>query len=129
MLRCLIVEDNPINWMILERLAAQQGMAVSVCHNGVEALEHCRLTGFPDLVLLDGIMPEMDGITFLKFLRDMPGGAQPYVVFCSSSLDRADVTIALDLGAECHFPKPVTRDQIVYAMHQAAQRRTRQPAW
>lgn len=123
MMQCLIVEDNPLNWMIMQRQANTLGMQVSICTNGVEALNYCRQNRLPELILLDGYMPEMDGVSFLRQLRRLPNGREPYVVFCSSSLELQDVSKALDEGAECHFPKPISRDQITYAKKQAENRK------
>lgn len=123
MVHCLIVEDNPLNWMIMQNQATKLGLKVTVCINGKEALEHCNANPMPELILLDGYMPEMDGVEFIGHLRNMPHGDYPYIVFCSSSLDWIDVTKALDLGAHCHFPKPISRDQIVYALKQIEDRK------
>lgn len=125
MTTCLIVEDNPLNWMIMEKHAAKLGLDVAVCNNGREALEYCQSKRLPELVLLDGSMPEMDGISFLKHMRGLPEGAAPYVVFCSSSLEHEEVREALAAGAECHFPKPISRDQILYALKQIELRSTK----
>ena len=123
MLNCLIVEDNPINWMVMKKQTARLGLNVHIRTNGAEALEYCKTNPMPELILLDGSMPIMDGIDFLKYLRELPRGNVPYIVFCSSSLDRADISKALDIGAECHFPKPISSDQIIYAVKQAEARR------
>ena len=123
MTTCLIVEDNPLNWRILESQAQRLGLKVTVCTNGLEAVAHCEKYPLPQLVLLDGTMPEMDGVAFLRHMRGLPGGHEPYVVFCSSSFDREEVGMALNAGAECHFPKPISRDQIVYAIKQVHNRK------
>lgn len=122
MTHCLIVEDNPLNWKILESQALRLGLQVTVCTNGLEALTYCTGHPLPELILLDGSMPEMDGVSFLRQMRKLPGGDLPYVVFCSSSFDREEVGVALAAGAECHFPKPVARDQILYALKQVQNR-------
>lgn len=106
----------------MQNQALKLGLQVKVCVNGREALDYCRANPMPELIILDGYMPEMDGISFLKRMRVLPGGERPYVVFCSASLERVDVALALDEGAECHFPKPITRDQIVYAVKQVQNR-------
>lgn len=110
----------------MQNQVSKLGLRTQICTNGREAIEYCRKNPMPELVLLDGYIPEMDGVSFLRELRLMPGGEKPYVVFCSSSLDRVDVAEALDVGAECHFPKPITRDQIVYAIKQVQNRFDRQ---
>ena len=81
MLRCLIVEDNPLNWMILKKQAEQMGLQVDVATNGQEALDYCHNNPLPQLIVLDGYMPEMDGVTFMKLLRKLPDGDKPYIIF------------------------------------------------
>ncbi len=108
----------------MESQALKLGLKVHVCTNGREALNYCLENKLPDLIFLDGYMPEMDGVSFLRAMRKLPGGTIPYVVFCSSSLHMDDVIIALNEGAECHFPKPVTADQIAYAVKQVEKRGT-----
>ena len=106
----------------MKRQATTLGLKVTAYGNGQEALDYCVHNPMPELILLDGCMPHMDGVNFLKRMRVMKDGTKPYVVFCSSSLDRSDVAMALDAGAECHFPKPISRDQIVYAIKQVQNR-------
>ena len=125
MLNCLIVEDNPLNLRIMQSQAHKLGLNVHICTNGVEALNFCRTNPMPPLIILDGSMPEMDGVTFLHHMRALPQGDIPYVVFCSASLERHEVAEALDVGAECHLPKPITRDQLTYAVKQAQNRMQR----
>ena len=124
MLQCLIIEDAPLNYRIMQGQISKMGIQVDICTNGREALEYClRCSQLPELILLDGCMPEMDGVSFLRHLRQLPGGHRPYVVFCASSDDGVDIVTALDQGAQCHFPKPLTRDQIAYALYQTKKRR------
>lgn len=107
-MECLIVEDNPVNWMIMQNQLKKLGLASTVCSNGREALDYCASHPLPPLILLDGTMPVMDGITFLKHFCKLPGQRTTVVVFCSSSLDLPDVQKALEIRADCHFPKPLT---------------------
>ena len=89
---------------------------------GRAAIEYCRAHPLPDLILLDGCMPEMDGIAFLKWLRAEPQGATPYVLFCSSSLDIIDVQEALRLGADKHYAKPISQTTLRNALTEASKR-------
>jgi CheY-like chemotaxis protein len=116
------VEDSELNARILKNQATKLGLEVKLCENGQIALEYCKKHPMPELVLLDGSMPEMDGHTFLKEMRQLPDGDQPYVVFCSCSMEPEAVVEVMDSGAECYFPKPVSRDQIIYALQQALNR-------
>ena len=98
MISCLIVEYNQLSLMIMKRQATTLGLKVTAYGNGQEALDYCVHNPMPELILLDGCMPHMDGVNFVKRMRVMKDGTKPYVVFCSSSLDRSDVAMALDAG-------------------------------
>lgn len=120
MVECLIVDDNNLSSTVMYNQVSRIGLSAVVCANGKEAIERCVKKGMPQLIMLDGYMPEMDGIEFIKRLRQMEGGDYPYVVFCSSSLDRPDIEKALNLGANCHFPKPLSNDQMNHCISEAA---------
>ncbi len=111
--RCLIIEDNPVNYMIMQNQLAKFGLPAVVCIDGQEGLDYCTSQPLPHLILLDGYMPNMDGITFLRKLRALPDGDRPYVLFCSSSMDKISVKDAMVAGADCHFPKPIKNEQMM----------------
>jgi CheY-like chemotaxis protein len=54
----------------------------------------------------------MDGIAFLKWIRNYPSGDTPYILFCSSSVDKIDAQEALRLGANIHLPKPIKQEDL-----------------
>ena len=122
MIHCLIVEDAPVNWMVMQNQLAKLGVQATVCTDGQQALIHCQTQPMPALILLDGYMPGMDGISFLKILRAMPGGEKPYVLFCSSSLDKSSVDEALACGADCHFPKPIRQEHLISVLKEVMER-------
>ena len=83
--RVLIVEDDQAMQELLQKRLTQEGWQVLVAGNGREALE--RLTqGTPDLVLLDLMMPEMDGFEFLEAFRKQPGCARTTVVVMTAKI-------------------------------------------
>jgi len=101
----LVVDDNEINRDILSRHLERQGHTVAVAENGRQALEMVSTHPF-DLVLLDVMMPEMDGYRVLECLkgdeawRDIP-------VIMISALDEIDSVVrCIELGAEDYLPKP-----------------------
>jgi len=101
----LVVDDNEINRDLLSRYLERQGHTVQVADNGRQALEMIATGGF-DLVLLDILMPELNGYQVLQHLkqsetwRDLP-------VIMISALDEMDSAVrCIELGAEDYLPKP-----------------------
>jgi len=83
--RVLVVEDDEATQELLQKRLTKEGWQVVAASNGREALE--RLTeGTPDLVLLDLMMPEMDGFEFLEAFRKQPGCAQITVVVMTAKI-------------------------------------------
>jgi CheY-like chemotaxis protein len=104
--RVMLVEDDPdiqqIAQMALEMVG---GLTVHVCSGGREALDQlpgCR----PDIILLDVMMPGMDGPTTMQQLRTMPEAAGIPVVFMTAKVQSADRSAYLDLGAAGIIAKP-----------------------
>lgn len=104
--RILYVEDEP-DIQAVARLALENlgGFKVEVCSSGREAL--AKAGNFkPDLVLLDVMMPGMDGPTTLGELRKIPGCISTPVVFMTAKVQPQEVAQYLSLGAINIIPKP-----------------------
>lgn len=103
--RILVVDDNLDNRQILGRRLVRQGYAVEAAENGSEALEMLRSGDF-DLVLLDIMMPEVDGYEVLKRLKDDPGTRNIPVIMISALDDIGSIVRCIERGAEDYLPKP-----------------------
>src|SRR6267142_347882 len=79
--------------------------------DGEQALEICKRE-LPEAVLLDWNMPVMDGYEFLGYLRRLPGGDQPKVVFCTTENDVAHTARALGAGANEHLKNPFDKETV-----------------
>ncbi len=104
--RILYVEDEP-DIQAVARLALEHlgGFTVEVCSSGHEALE--KILAFkPDLILLDVMMPGMDGPTTLRALRETAEGKDKPVVFMTAKVQPQEVEQYLKLGALDVIPKP-----------------------
>ncbi len=104
--KVLLVDDDPDIRMIGElALASVGGWTTYVAGSGAEAL---RLAGehLPDVVLLDVMMPEMDGPTTLERLRATPATAGIPVIFCTAKAQRHEVEYFRSLGAAGVIAKP-----------------------
>lgn len=77
--KVLVIEDEPAQAEILKARFAQEGFSVSGAENGEKGLE-LALAGHPDLILLDVILPVMDGLTMLRKLREDEWGRDARVI-------------------------------------------------
>ena len=106
LIRILYVEDEPDIRMVAQMaLEAVGGFTVIACASGQEALSAAP-TAAADLLLLDVMMPGMDGPTTLKALRAMPGTANTPVIFMTAKVQAAEVAMYRKLGALEVIPKP-----------------------
>ncbi|NCP41274.1 MAG: diguanylate cyclase [Rhodoferax sp.] len=103
--RLLLVDDQPINIRVLQQIFSSQ-YACFAATGGVQALEFCRRTP-PDLVLLDIVMPDMDGYAVCKALKADPATRDIPVVFITAHTDALEESQALELGAVDFISKPV----------------------
>ena len=103
--KILVVDDNESNRNMLSRRLERQGHRVKLAENGKRALEMLREEDF-DLVLLDVMMPEMDGYQVLEHLHaDDKLRGLPVIMI--SALDQLDTVVkSIELGAEDYLPKP-----------------------
>jgi len=105
--RILIADDNRVNRLLLARgLEHEDGHTVVFAEDGREALDLLRTDGF-DLLLLDVLMPELDGYEVLAELQDDPH-LREIPVIVTSALDELDSVVrCLEMGAEDYLTKPV----------------------
>ena len=106
---CLVVDDSSVIRKVARRILEGMKFEITEAADGAEALGKCQ-EKFPDVVLLDWNMPNMDGIQFLRTLRKMPGGEKPKVVFCTTENDVAHIARALHAGANEYIMKPFDKD-------------------
>lgn len=102
---CLVVDDSRVIRKVARRILENLQFEVVEANDGLEALNACK-DKMPSAILLDWNMPVMDGITFLRQLRQEDGGKDPVVVFCTTENDLAHITEALTEGASEYIMKP-----------------------
>jgi putative two-component system response regulator len=104
----LVVDDEPPNRLILEDLLAQHYSVCSV-NNGRQALDYLLQGGRADLILLDVVMPEMDGFEACRKIRAEPRLQDIPVLFLTSLESVSDEEHGLSLGAADFIHKPFSR--------------------
>ena len=103
--RILVVDDNRMNRLKLSRSLEGQGYAVGLAEDGQQALDVLANQSF-DVVLLDIIMPEMDGYQVLERIKASPD-LRDIPVIVISALDEIDSAVrCIEIGAEDYLPKP-----------------------
>ena len=115
---CLVVDDSRVVRKVASRILQALEFETLEAGDGLEALNVCRAM-MPDAVLLDWNMPVMDGLEFLRRLREEPGGDRPVVVFCSAEHNPARMADAVERGADEYIMKPFDGDIIVSKFAQA----------
>ena len=104
--RILIVDDNEANRDILATRLATQGYALCQAADGEEALAAAK-TLLPDLILLDVMMPKLNGIEVCRRLKS--DATLPFmpIILVTSKADSKDIVVGLDAGADEYLTKPV----------------------
>jgi phosphate regulon transcriptional regulator PhoB len=121
--RVLIVEDEPdIRELVVHHLK-REGYQVSAAAGGEEALRQVRAAP-PDLVLLDLMMPAMDGLEVCRRLRQDPATAALPIVMLTAKGDEVDRVLGLEIGADDYIVKPFSPKELV-ARVKAVLRRSR----
>jgi putative two-component system response regulator len=105
--RILIVDDEPLNIKVLVDLL-RPNYNLLVAKNGEQALERMSMTPPPDLVLLDVMMPGMDGYEVCRHLKQNPHTATVPVIFCSAMGESEDETRGFECGAVDYITKPIS---------------------
>ena len=107
--RVLVVEDALVNRMLIERLLKEQGHVVTGVGDGLAALDALGTDGEPpvDVVLLDLVMPGLDGYATLERMKAAPRLAHLPVIVISAVEEIASVVRCIELGALDYLPKPV----------------------
>ncbi|HEX7464224.1 MAG TPA: response regulator [Actinomycetota bacterium] len=116
----LVVDDEPqVVWMLQFSLEAE-GYRTFAARNGRAALEEIR-EHRPQLMLLDIMMPAMDGWSVLEEMREIPAGDRPRVVVVSARSSLRDREKAVELGADAFVPKPFDVNDLLGVVHSLAQ--------
>ncbi len=106
----LVVDDQPININLLERKLQRENMDVMTAANGKECLEAiAKVT--PDLILLDVMMPEMDGIETCERLKKNPETNSIPIIFITARSSKEGKLEGLNVGAVDYITKPIDLDE------------------
>jgi CheY-like chemotaxis protein len=116
-LRILLVEDNPINQKVAQRLLEKAGHNVTIANNGREALDCIGREKF-GLVLMDVQMPEMDGLAATAAIREneRDSGVHVPIVALTANAMTGDRERCLEAGMDAYVTKPVVQHVLFQTM-------------
>jgi diguanylate cyclase (GGDEF)-like protein len=119
-LRALVVDDDAATRMILQALLRRGGYQVSCAENGASGME--RAFEFqPQIMVVDWVMPEMDGLALTRTLRQTRIGRNIYIIVLTSHEDEARLIEAFEAGADDYMVKPL-KPRVLEARLRAGQR-------
>lgn len=117
MKKVLIVDDDPYILMSLEFLIKKNKNEVLIARNGTEALDIIN-SNKPDLILLDIMMPDVDGYSICKYIKSEKALKDIIVVFLSAKTQEADIKKGYELGAAKYISKPFSTKELIKEVNQ-----------
>ena len=111
----LVVEDNPVNAVVVRTMLERLGFLSEHASSGVEALQAVRRQHY-DLVLMDMLMPAMDGLEATRQIRAMPLEAQPYIIAFTANVMAEDRAACTAAGMNAFVGKPVRLSDLERAL-------------
>ncbi|MBH2017765.1 MAG: response regulator [Burkholderiales bacterium] len=124
--RILLVDDNPVNRLLVDELLAMADIHPEQAQTGREAVERVQAEPF-DLVLMDVHMPEMDGLTATRTIRAMPGFEDLPIIAMTASVLVDEREACHDAGMNAHLGKPLDTHQLFLTLAHWLQRRADTP--
>ena len=115
--RILLVEDNELNAEIAEFMLTENGAKVETVKNGLEAVQHFEAceSGTYDVILMDVMMPVMDGLTATKTIRSLErqdAKTIPIIAMTANAF-REDAKRCMEAGMNAHLSKPIVIDEVI----------------
>lgn len=108
----LVVDDEPMTRDLLRMMLEHARFNVLEAEDGLEALEKVKQHR-PDLIVLDVMMPNMDGLTVCRILRGQEATAELPIVMLSAKISPEDIEAGLRAGATSYLTKPVSRKDLI----------------
>lgn len=108
----LVVDDVPRNIQIVGNILKHEGYAISFANSGKKAIEHARNNAY-DLILLDIMMPEMNGFEVSEKLKQHPDTSEVPIIFLTAKTDADSITKAFEVGGVDYITKPFNSRELL----------------
>jgi len=124
-LKILLAEDNMVNQKVAVGILAKHGYRVDVVANGLEVLDALDRQPY-DLILMDVNMPDMDGLTATRAIRQaLPAAEQPYILALTANAMQGDYERCLNAGMNDYISKPIQVAELIAALNRVQPRQIR----
>lgn len=123
----LIIDDSSTNIVLLETVLSRNGYEVASARSAMEGISRIKKR-IPDLIYLDLIMPDVDGLRFIEILRDNIEWRDIPVVIISAVSDGDIKKRSLKMGVTSYITKPVNIDRIVHVTREIVEHGEQDPA-
>jgi two-component system, OmpR family, alkaline phosphatase synthesis response regulator PhoP len=121
----LIVEDEPEIAQLIQLYLEKEGFSCRVCRDGINALQVFQEQK-PDLIILDLMIPGLDGLEVCARIRQKPGVKDPYILMLTARGEELDRIIGLSTGADDYMVKPFSPKELVARVRALLRRTLRQ---
>lgn len=123
--KVMVVEDEPENRLFIGLMLRTEGYDVLEAEDGHSALEILAREPLPELILLDVMMPGLNGWQVFQRLRGNPNWSGIPVVMLTALAQRSDVERAVELGVDGYLTKPFEPADLIHTMEETLARRSR----
>ncbi|PYV42138.1 MAG: response regulator [Acidobacteria bacterium] len=111
-MRVLIAEDDLVSRHILQATLHKWGYEVVVCTDGTEAWQVLQGDAAPHVLILDWMMPGMDGVQICRKVREVPQPSPAYIILLTARERSQDIVAGLQAGADDYLTKPFDREEL-----------------
>jgi DNA-binding response OmpR family regulator len=126
MRKCLVIEDDPSALRFVQYALQQAGYLVLTAHNGIEGLKMAQEEE-PDLLILDVLLPGMDGFELCHRLRNEASTAKLLILMLSVKRRESDREMGLKVGANEYLTKPIGPSELVASVGRLLERKGADP--
>jgi two-component system, chemotaxis family, chemotaxis protein CheY len=112
MKRCMFIDDSSVIRRVAKRILDGSDMLVIEAASGLDAVEMCT-ADMPDIIIVDGALPDMQAEDVIRRVRAMEGPIQPHILISLVEVDVASIMRAKRAGAQGYLLKPFTRPQLL----------------
>jgi CheY-like chemotaxis protein len=116
--KILVVDDDELVVLAIRELLTPMGFLVTTCSSGPEALEKAIADRY-DLVILDVIMPEMDGFEVCQRIRQIDSYAETPIMMLTAKSGEEDRQRGMEAGANLYLPKPISPKRLITLVEEA----------